>query len=321
MKIKKLGSTNLELSIIGLGTWAMGGGGWKFSWGYQDDKESISTIRRAIELGINWIDTAPVYGLGHSEEVVGKAIRNLNDKPIIATKCGLIWEKNRKISECLNKKSIRREVESSLRRLKTDVIDLYQIHWPMSDKDIEEAWSTMADLVKKGKIRYAGVSNFNIRQLKLIQKIHPVASLQPPYSMLDRSAAELFDLCTEKNIGVITYSPMQKGLLSGKFTKERMKNLPNDDHRRKTQCFMEPELSINLKLVEDLRGIARKSGKTVAQLAILWVIQNPNVTSAIVGARHPSQIEENAVSAELELSAEEIRAIEKLLSKHREDLY
>jgi len=316
MKTRKLGWTDLNLSIIGLGTWAIGGGKWKFSWGPQDDRDSISAIQRALELGINWIDTAAVYGLGHSEEIVGKAIRGLRKKPIIATKCERVWDKGGNISGRLKKKSIRSEIEASLKRLKIEVIDLYQIHWPEPDEDIEEAWTTLGDLIKEGKIRYGGVSNFNLQQLKRVQPIHPVASLQPPYSMLESGIEKkILPYCSAKNIGVVTYSPMQKGLLTGKFTRERVKNLPEDDHRRRDPRFQEPELSANLKLVENLRSIAEKSGRTVAQLAIAWILRRPEVTAAIVGARRPSQIEETVVAGDWMLSKEDIAGIDVLLEK------
>jgi aryl-alcohol dehydrogenase-like predicted oxidoreductase len=316
MQIRKLGWTDLNLSTIGLGTWAIGGGGWKFSWGPQDDKESISTIHHALELGINWIDTAAVYGLGHSEEIVGKAIKKLRHKAIIATKCGRVWDRNGNILGRLKKKSIRSEVEGSLKRLKIEIIDLYQIHWPEPDEDIEEAWGAMADLIKEGKIRYAGVSNFSVEQIKRIQPIHSVASVQAPYSMLERSIEEeLLEYCSANNMGIILYSPMQKGILTGKFTRERLQNLPEDDHRRRDPRFHEPELSANLKLVENLRSIAEKSGRTVAQLAIAWVLRRPEVTAAIVGARHPVQIEETFIAGEWVLSKEDIAAIEVLLEK------
>jgi len=321
MKIRKLGWTDLNLSTIGLGTWAIGGGKWKFSWGPQDDRESISAIQRALELGINWIDTAAVYGLGHSEEIVARAIRGLKAKPVIATKCERVWDKNGNIFGRLKKESIRAEVEASLKRLKIEVIDLYQIHWPEPDEDIEEAWDTMAGLIKEGKIRYAGVSNFNLRQLKRAQAIHPVASFQPPYSMLERNIEkELLKYCSVNNIGVITYSPMQKGLLTGKFTRERVQNLPEDDHRRRDPRFQEPELSANLKLVKELRPIAEKNGRTVAQLAIAWVLRRPEVTAAIVGARRPAQIEETVAAGDWEISQEDVVAIEGLLDKRQKAL-
>ena len=318
MNTRKLSWTDLNLSTIGLGTWAIGGGGWKFSWGPQDDRESISAIQRALELGINWIDTAAVYGLGHSEEIVGKAIKGLREKPIIATKCERVWDKDGNIFGRLKKESIRSEVEASLKRLKIEVIDLYQIHWPEPDEDIEEAWTTLGDLIKEGKIRYAGVSNFNIKQLKRVQPIHLVASFQPPYSMLERGIeGKILQYCSANNIGVIVYSPMQKGLLTGKFTRERVQNLPEDDHRRRDPRFQDPELSANLKLVKDLSSIAEKSGRTVAQLAIAWVLRRREVTAAIVGARRPSQIEETVVAGDWTLSKEQIAAIEALLEKRQ----
>jgi aryl-alcohol dehydrogenase-like predicted oxidoreductase len=321
MQIRKLGRTDLRLTAIGLGTWAIGGAGWKYSWGPQDDRDSISTIRGAVENGINWIDTAPIYGLGHSEEVVGKAIKELEDKPIVATKCGRIWDKEGNPSGFLKKESIRFEVEASLKRLQIDVIDLYQIHWPDPDEDIEEAWSTITDLIKEGKVRYAGVSNFSKDQLRRIQPIHPVASLQPPYSMLERGVEEeLLDYCSTNNIGVIVYSPMQKGLLTGKFTRERVQNLAEDDHRREDRHFQEPELGANITLVEGLHSIARKSGRTVAQLAIAWVLRRSEVTAAIVGARHPSQIKETVAAGEWELSNGDIAAIDKLLQERQKSL-
>lgn len=317
MERRRLGYTDLKLSPVGLGTWAIGGGGWAFGWGPQDDEESVATIRYALEQGVNWIDTAPVYGLGHSEEVVGQAIKGLREKVIIATKCGLIWNKRGKISGRLKRKSIRHEVEESLGRLDIEAIDLYQIHWPDPDQKIEGAWSTMADLVREGKVRYVGVSNFNVEQLKRIQPIHPVASLQPPYSMINRGIEdELLNYCQAHDIGVIVYSPMECGLLTGKYTKESIQNLPEDDWRRtKNPHFQEPELSANLKLIEGLRSIAEKNGRTIAQLAVTWVLRRPEVTSAIVGARHPSQIEETALAGEWALSQGDIAAIEVLLEE------
>jgi len=321
MRIKKLGRTDLNITAIGFGAWALGGSGWKFSWGPQDDKESIAAIVRAFEKGINWIDTAPVYGLGHSEEVVGKAIKNLGEKPIIATKCGRVWDENGNIFSRLTPKSLRAEIEASLKRLKTDVIDLYQIHWPEPDEYIEEAWDTLGQLKKEGKIRYAGVSNFNVEQLERIQAIHPVASLQPPYSMFRRGVeAELLEYCAENNIGVIVYSPIQKGLLTGEFSRERVRNLHEDDHRRRDPMFQEPLLTVNLELVEDLRQIAEKRGMTVAQLAIAWVLRRPEVTAAIVGARRPSQIEETVVAGDVVLADEDIAAIDVALKKRQKKM-
>lgn len=317
MKTRELGWTDLDLTVIGLGTWAMGGGGWQFSWGPQDDRESEAAILRALDVGINWIDTAAVYGLGRSEEIVGRTLRNLSDKPLIATKCGREWGSDGRVWGNLKRERIRLEIEASLKRLQVEVIDLYQIHQPMPDEDIEEAWGVIVEAVKAGKIRYAGVSNFSVSQLRRVQAIHPVASLQPPYSMLRRDVEEeLLRFCAENEIGVVIYSPMQKGLLTGKFSRERFQKLPEDDHRRRDPLFLEPKLSANLELTEKLRLIAEKQGRTVAQLAIAWCLRRPEVTSAIVGARRPSQIEETAPAAEWELSAEELAAINGLLENH-----
>jgi len=322
MQTQKLGYTDLHLTTVGLGTWAIGGGGWAYGWGPQDDAESIAAIRRALDLGINWIDTAAVYGLGHSEEIVGQAIAGRRDEVIIATKCGLIWDEGSTTPYgWLKAESVRREVEASLRRLNVEVIDLYQIHWPDPDKDIEEAWAVIADLIREGKVRYGGVSNFSVEQLKRVQAIHPVASLQPPYSMLRRGIEEdLLPYCAANDIGVIVYSPMQAGLLPGKFTKERAASLSDDDWRKQSSHFREPELGANLALVEGLRPIAERNGRTVAQLAIAWVLRRPEVTAAIVGARRPSQIEETAPAGDWVLSAEDIAAIDALLAERERAL-
>ncbi|HOP55482.1 MAG TPA: aldo/keto reductase [bacterium] len=321
MQYRRLGWTDLKLSVIGFGSWALGGGGWRFSWGPQDDEDSIKAIRRAMELGVNWIDTAAVYGLGHSEEIVGKAIKDLSERPIIATKCGRVWDENGNIRGELSRKSLKRQVDDSLRRLQVDVIDLYQIHWPDPDEYIEEAWSTMADLVKDGKVRYIGVSNFSVEQMKRIEKIHPIASLQPPYSMLRREVeSEILPYCKEKSIGVVVYSPMQKGLLTGKYNKETVKQLAPDDHRRTDPMFNEPQLSINVELVEKLKGLAEKYGRTTSQLAIAWILRRPEVTSAIVGIRRPSQIEDVAPAADWNLSEEDIRLIEVWLKEREEKI-
>ena len=291
MRTKQLGHTNLHLTTIGLGTWAMGGGNWAFSWGTQDDQESIQAIHRALDLGVNWIDTAPVYGLGHCEEVVGQALRGLRERPLIATKCERIWDEQRKIRPCLKRASLLAEVDASLRRLGIDVIDLYQVHWPQPDEDLEEGWGTIADLIRAGKVRFGGVSNFNLAQLQRIQPIHPVASLQPPFSLLVRGVeAELLPYCAAHGIGVVAYSPMQKGLLTGKVTRDWVERLPADDHRRRDPQFQDPKLSANLELVEGLRAVAERSHRTVAQLAIAWVLRRSEVTAAIVGARKPAQL-------------------------------
>lgn len=316
MRTRILGYTGVPLTTIGLGTWAIGGGGWAFAWGAQDDADSIATIRRALDLGINWIDTAAVYGLGHAEEIVGRAIAGRRHEVFIATKCGRVWDEGSTTPYGrLTADSVRREAEASLRRLNIEQIDLYQIHWPNPEPQIEEAWATIADLVKEGKVRYAGVSNFNVAQLQRIQPIHPVASLQPPYSMLARGVEEeLLGYCAAHQIGVIVYSPMQAGLLTGKVTREWVEQLPDDDWRKRNPRFRDPELSANLALVEGLRPIAERAGKTVAQLALAWVLRRPEVTAAIVGARRPSQIEETVAASDWDLSAEEIAAIDALLA-------
>jgi aryl-alcohol dehydrogenase-like predicted oxidoreductase len=338
MQTRKLGYSDLHLTTVGLGTWAIGGGGWAYGWGPQDDAESMAAIRRALDLGINWIDTAAVYGLGHSEEVIGRAIPSTGsghragrrDEVIIATKCGLVWDEGSTTPYGrLTAESVRAECEASLKRLnpsinsghRVEAIDLYQIHWPHDEEHLEEAWSTIADLIREGKVRYAGVSNFSVEQLKRVQAIHPVASLQPPYNMLRRGIEEeLLAYCAANDIGVIAYSPMQAGLLTGKFTKERVANLPDDDWRKRNSHFQEPELSANLALVEKLRPIAVRNGRTVAQLAIAWVLRRPEVTAAIVGARRPSQIEETAPAGDWVLSEEIIAEIDALLMERERAL-
>lgn len=321
MQTRKLGYTDLYLTTVGLGTWAIGGGGWAYGWGPQDDTDSIRAIQRALDLGINWIDTAAVYGLGHSEEIVGKAIRGRRDQVIIATKCGLVWDEGSTTPYGrLKAWSVRQEVEASLRRLGVDVIDLYQIHWPNPDEDIEEAWATIADLVREGKIRYAGVSNFSVEQMKRIQPIHPIASLQPPYNMLRRDIeAEILPFCAANNIGVIVYSPMASGVLTEKFSRQWVASLPDDDWRKKYSGHLqEPELSANLALVEGLKAIAARYGRTVSQLAIAWTLRRPEVTAAIVGARRPEQIEQTAPAADWVLPPEVLAEIDDLLARRAE---
>jgi aryl-alcohol dehydrogenase-like predicted oxidoreductase len=321
MKTRKLGWTDLEITTVGLGTWAVGGGDWQYGWGPQDDDKSVKAIRRALEAGVNWIDTAPIYGLGRSEEVVGRAIKGVSPVPIVATKCGLVWNDEREQWTQLKADSVRAEVEASLRRLDIERIDLYQIHWPNPDEDIEEAWEVVTDLVKQGKVRYGGVSNFSVEQMERAGKIGRVASLQPPYSMLRRGVEdEILPYCAREGIGVIAYSPMQKGLLTGKFTPERAAALPESDHRSRDKMFQEPELAVNLEVVEGLKRIAAEAGRTPAQLAIAWVLRRPEVTAAIVGARSPEQIEETVKAGEWELSAEEIDAVEALLRRRDETL-
>ena len=321
MKTKKLGWTDLELTRIGLGTWAIGGGGWDFAWGPQDDERSIETIHKALDLGINWIDTAAVYGFGHSEEVVGRAIKGMSDKPVIATKCSRLWTEDGEIYGNLERESILAEAEQSLDRLGIDVIDLYQIHWPFPNEGIEEGWRAIEELIESGKIRYGGVSNFSVSQMQQAHEIHRIASLQPPYSMLRPEVEkEILPYCAENDIGVIVYSPMQKGLLTGKVDKEWVESLPQDDHRKNDEMFKDPGLSINLEVVAGLQHIAERAGRTVPQLAIAWTLRRPEVTAAIVGARRPGQIEETAQAAEWKLSQQELEEIDRLLAVREKKL-
>jgi len=319
MQTRQLGSTDLELTTVGLGTWAMGGP-WQFGWGPQDDNEAIGAILTALDKGINWIDTAPVYGLGHSEELVARALNQTAAKPFIATKCGLLWNDKKEKVPCLKRQSIREECHASLKRLGVEVIDLYQMHWPEPAEDIEGGWGEMAKLAEEGKVRYIGISNFNIEQIKHVQKIAPVASLQTPYSMLHREVEDSLWYCAENNIGVVAYSPMQRGLLTGKFSHQRLAGLPIDDHRRRSPDFQEPHFSATLELVDRLRPVAERNGKTLAQLAISWVLRRPEVTAAIVGARRPEQIEETSDAADLELDSEDIEKIKQLLTEREKKL-
>jgi aryl-alcohol dehydrogenase-like predicted oxidoreductase len=289
---RQLGDSDLRLTRIGFGAWAIGGGNWEFAWGAQDDAESVATIERALDLGINWIDTAAIYGLGHSEEIVAKALKHVAKKPYVFTKCSMRWTEDRKIYRSLNAGSIQEEVEASLARLRVDTIDLYQIHWPDPEIDIEEGWEMLAKLKQQGKVRYIGVSNFNVEQIKRAQKIAPVTSLQPPYSLLNRKVeAEILPYCLEQNIGVINYSPMSSGLLTGKMSAERIQNMPEDDWRKRSANFKEPKLSRNLKLVEVLREIGTERGVEPGVVAIAWTLQNPAITAAIVGGRRPDQVD------------------------------
>ncbi len=341
MNTRKLGWTDLHLTEIGIGAWAMGGEGTAFSWGPQDDAESIAAIKRGIELGVNWIDTAAIYGLGHSEEVVGKAVDGIRDSVIIATKCSQVWNAERVVSHSLRKDSILAECEASLKRLKTDRIDLYQIHWPGAEgSPIEEGWEVIIQLVEQGKIRYGGVSNFTAdhmarcvvapASLPVGQVSKPVfaseakqspariASLQPPYSMLRRAVEVLqFPYCEEHQIGVVAYSPMQAGLLTGHFDIDK---IAASDWRRRTPEFQQPNLGINLALVEKLREVANGYGKSVAQLALAWTLRLPVMTSAIAGARRPSQIEETVGGSGWEISPVDLETIEDLLAWRIEEV-
>lgn len=318
METRLLGNTGFKISCIGVGAWAMGGGGWMFAWGPQDDQESIDAIHHALDLGINWIDTAAAYGLGHSEEVVARALAGMPElrRPLVFTKCSLVWDKKGNITHSLKPESLRKELEGSLRRLQVEAIDLYQIHWPASwgsdskRRELEDAWSTLAQLQKSGKIRHLGVSNFNVAQMEWIRPIAPISSLQPPYSIVSRGIEpEILPYCAAHNIGVIVYSPMQSGLLSGAMTRERIASFPRDDWRRGNPDFQEPKLTENLNLVERLRAIGSRHGRSPAEVAIAWTLRMPSITAAIVGVRRPSQVDGIIGAADFRLTPEEISEI------------
>jgi aryl-alcohol dehydrogenase-like predicted oxidoreductase len=316
MQTRSLGRTDMQITPIGLGAWAIGGIRGEFSWGPQDDQTSIATIKRALSLGINWIDTAPIYGLEHSEEIVGQAIKG-REKPYIFTKCSLLWDNEGRTYHSLRAASIELEVEASLRRLDIETIDLYQIHWPDPDPEIEEGWSKLVDLKRQGKVRHIGVSNFNVEQLRRAEKIAPVETLQPPYSLIHPHAEkEILPYCHEHNIGVIVYSPMASGLLSGGMTKERIERMPADDWRKKDPEFHEPRLSRNLELANLLGEIGYPHNVPAGVVAIAWTLRNPAVTGAIIGSRSPAQIEEMIIASEFRLSNSEARQIEAFLAEH-----
>ncbi|MEI7748595.1 MAG: aldo/keto reductase [Chlorobiaceae bacterium] len=315
MQKRELGNTGMQITPVGFGSWAIGGDNWQFGWGAQDDGDAIAAIERAVELGINWIDTAAVYGLGHSEELVAKAVAGMKNRPWIFTKCSLVWDARRQMGNSLKADSIRRECEGSLKRLKVDAIDLYQIHWPNPDVDLEEGWQEMARLKEEGLVRHIGVSNFSVDQLRRIIPIAPVSTLQPPYSML-RPAIEqtLLPFCLEQNIGVIVYSPMLSGMLSGAMTRERAANFSADDWRRNNKEFQEPRLSANLELVELLKRIGAPHGRSAGEVAIAWTLRHPAVTGAIVGGRNAAQVEGVVGAAEFRLSAAEIGVVERFIA-------
>ncbi len=306
MQTKQLGNSDLHLTPLGIGAWAMGGGGWQFGWGPQDDADSIGAIRAAIESGINWIDTAAVYGLGHSEEVVARAVEGLSPRPYIFTKCARIWDENRQIGKSLKRDSVRRECEASLRRLQVDTIDLYQMHWPEPDEDIEEGWETMARLQQEGKVRWIGLSNFNAAQLERARRIAPITSLQPPYSIVQPEVeADVLPFCLRHGVGVIAYAPMKSGLLTGKMTRERLAALPEDDFRRRNPFFQDPMLGRALTVVEVLRTIGARHGRTPGEVAIAWTLRHPALTGAIVGLRNAGQLEGVIGAATFRLSEAE----------------
>ncbi len=317
MKTRQFGNTDMQITPIGFGSWAVGGGGYQFGWGPQDDEQSIAAIHHALDLGINWIDTAAVYGLGHAEEVVARALKDRSDRPYIFTKCERVWNDRGEISGSLKAQSIKRECENSLRRLQTDVIDLYQVHWPEPEQEIEEGWSAMAELKREGKVRYTGVSNFSLSQMHRAMEIAPISSLQPPFSLVKPDIQnEILPFCHEHDIGVIVYSPMASGLLTGSMNSERIAKLPDDDWRKRDPQFQEPRLSRNLELVEALNEIAFVHNVTPGVVAIAWALQHPGVTGAIVGARRPEQVDGIVAAAEFQLTDSENATIEDFLREH-----
>ncbi len=315
--LRTLGNSDLNLTPIGFGAWAIGGGNWEFAWGPQDDSESIAAIHRALDLGINWIDTAAIYGLGHSEEMVARALKTTSHKPYVFTKCSMRWHDDRSIYRSLKAASLQEELESSLRRLGRETIDLYQIHWPNPETEIEEGWEALARFQQQGKIRWIGVSNFNVDQMKRAAKIAPITSLQPPYSMLRRAIeSEILPYARANNIGVINYSPMVSGLLTGKMTAERVAALPADDWRRRAVEFNEPKLSRNLKLVELLREIGAGHGVAPGVVAVAWTLHHPAITAAIVGGRSAAQVEGLVPALGFRLTEDEYNRVNAFLSEN-----
>ena len=310
MKTRNLGINGPKLTVIGFGAWAIGGS-WEFGWGAVDDKESIKAIHRALDLGINWIDTAAVYGLGHSEEIVAQALRGIRNEVFVATKCGMVWNEKGEVTKNLKPISIRKEIEDSLRRLQTDHIDLYQIHWPDPNTPPEDSWMTMSELMREGKVRNIGVCNYSVAELERCRAVAPVQSLQPPYNMLKRDAEEdLLPYCQQHGIGVVAYSPMASGLLTGKFNYD---NLAPDDWRRKNPSYNADNRAKVSSLLTKLKPVADRYSISLGELAIAWVLKNPAVTSAIVGARKDWQVEETANSANIELSSVDEEEIDGIL--------
>ena len=323
MRKRTLGVDGPELSVIGLGTWAIGGGDWPFGWGAQDERVAVDAIVRAVDLGINWIDTAAVYGFGKSEQLVGRALKQFAaaDRPLIATKCGRVDLGNGEIGKSLTRSSIISECEASLERLHVECIDLYQMHWPEPDEQIEEGWATLLELQKQGKVRYVGVSNHSADQMKRLQAIGQIQSSQPPYSIISGDAEQgVLPFCAANGIGVVCYSPMGKGLLTGAFDANRAKTLADNDHRCRDPRFQSPQLEINLNLIESLRKIAIGLGWSMAELAIAWVLRREEVTSAIVGSRSPEQIEQTATAGNRELDASTLNEMNQFIEAWKKDL-
>ena len=313
MERRKLGNTDLMITPVGFGAWAIGGTGWEYAWGPQNDRDSVAAVHKALEMGVNWIDTAAAYGLGHSEEIIARALTDWPGKcPLVFTKCGLLWDQRGKVYRKLTADSVKQECEASLRRLRTETIDLYQVHWPPeNDGELEEGWQALAELRQAGKVRWIGVSNFDVPQLRRAQAVAPVASLQPPYSLIRRGIeAGILPYCREQGIGVIVYAPMASGLLTGAMTAERAAALPADDWRKRSPEFSEPRLSLNLRLVERLRSVGKRHHSLPGAVAVAWTLRNPAVTAAIVGARSAAQAEGVMAAAGIVLSGEDIREIE-----------
>ena len=312
MKTNVLGDSDLAITPIGFGAWAIGGE-WEFGWGAQDDALSVAAIHRALELGVNWIDTAAVYGLGHSEEVVARALQEWQgSRPYLFTKCGMVWDAQGKVDYSLREKSIRRECEASLRRLRTEVIDLYQIHWTADElSETIEGWTTLAALQKEGKVRWIGLSNASVEEMQKLQDIAPIQSLQPPYSLIRRDVetAQL-PWCLDQKVGVIVYSPMASGLLTGAMTRERLATLPKTDWRSRNEQFREPKLTENLELVERLRTVGARHGRSPGETAIAWTLRHPAVTGAIVGARNAKQVDGIIGAMDFRLNQAEITEVE-----------
>jgi aryl-alcohol dehydrogenase-like predicted oxidoreductase len=307
---KQLGETGLEITQVGLGAWAIGGGGWEFGWGPQEDDKSIAAIHRALDLGVNWIDTAAAYGFGRSEQVVGRALEGLRDRPYVFTKCSLLEGQGRMVEHSLKRDSILREADASLKRLGVDAIDLYQIHWPIPEEDLEEGWSALAELKQEGLVRHIGVSNFDVEQLRRIQQIAPVETLQPQYSLVERDVErEILPYAERERIGVIVYSPMGSGLLTGRMTRERIGRLAEDDWRKHDARFLEPQISDHLVLVQRLTAVAERYGTSPGAIAVAWTLRNPAVDGAIVGFRRPDQVDPILPAASLDLSDEDLAEI------------
>jgi aryl-alcohol dehydrogenase-like predicted oxidoreductase len=307
----ELGSTGLQITRVGFGAWAIGGGEWEFGWGPQDDEQSIASIHHALDLGINWIDTAAGYGFGRSEEVVGRALEGLERRPYVFTKASLLEGPDRKVVHSLKRDSIRREAEASLTRLGVDAIDLYQVHWPIPVEDIEEGWAAMKELKDEGLVRHIGVSNFSVGQMRRAASIAPVETLQPPYSLIARDVeSEILPFARSEGLGVIVYSPMGSGLLTGKMTRERIEGLPSDDWRRDDARFREPQLTGHLAAAESVSRVADRLGVSPGAVAIAWTLRNPAVDGAIVGLRRPDQADELMVAATLDLGEDDAVELE-----------